>query len=110
MTKRGPRLVLLGKQGAGKGTQAARLAEHYGVLHLATGDLFRAAINEATWPAPDPAPKAKSGALIRAEVLLARARFSPGMIDAFSAVTLVDLSTELLSALRCIFDSASSFR
>jgi adenylate kinase len=48
MTRRSPHLVLLGKQGAGKGTQASRLAEHYGVLHLATGDLFRAAINEAT--------------------------------------------------------------
>jgi adenylate kinase len=41
-------LVLLGKQGAGKGTQASRLAEHYGVIHLATGDVFRAAINEGT--------------------------------------------------------------
>jgi adenylate kinase len=48
MTRRGPHLVLLGKQGAGKGTQASRLAEHYGVLHLATGDLFRAAINEGS--------------------------------------------------------------
>jgi len=36
-----PRLVLLGKQGAGKGTQAARLAEHYGIAHLSTGDMFR---------------------------------------------------------------------
>jgi adenylate kinase len=43
MTPRGPRLVLLGKQGAGKGTQASRLAEHYGVHHLSTGDLFREA-------------------------------------------------------------------
>ena len=45
---RGPRLVLLGKQGAGKGTQAARLAEHYDVAHLATGDLLRAAAAAGT--------------------------------------------------------------
>jgi adenylate kinase len=37
-----PRLVLLGKQGAGKGTQAVRLAEHYQIAHLSTGDMFRA--------------------------------------------------------------------
>jgi adenylate kinase len=37
-----PRLVLLGKQGAGKGTQSVRLAEHYAVPHLSTGDMFRA--------------------------------------------------------------------
>lgn len=45
---RGPRLLILGKQGAGKGTQAARLADHYRVLHLSTGDLFRAAIRART--------------------------------------------------------------
>jgi len=45
MSTRGPRLVLLGKQGAGKGTQAIRLAEHYHVVHLSTGDLFRDAAN-----------------------------------------------------------------
>jgi adenylate kinase len=45
---RGPRLVLLGKQGAGKGTQAARLAERYGIEHVSTGDLFRAAAAAGT--------------------------------------------------------------
>jgi adenylate kinase len=45
---RGPRLVLLGKQGAGKGTQAARLAEHYGIAHVSTGDLLRAAATAGT--------------------------------------------------------------
>jgi adenylate kinase len=45
MSTRGPRLVLLGKQGAGKGTQATRLADHYTVAHLSTGDLFRDAAN-----------------------------------------------------------------
>lgn len=45
---RGPRLVLLGKQGAGKGTQAARLSERYGIEHVSTGDLFRAAAAAGT--------------------------------------------------------------
>ncbi|HXY92680.1 MAG TPA: adenylate kinase [Acidimicrobiia bacterium] len=48
MSAQGPRLVLLGKQGAGKGTQAALLADHYAVEHLSTGDLFRAAAAEGT--------------------------------------------------------------
>jgi len=46
MSTRGPRLVLLGKQGAGKGTQATRLADHYHVAHLSTGDLFREAASQ----------------------------------------------------------------
>jgi adenylate kinase len=41
LDRRKPRLVLLGKQGAGKGTQATRVAEHYGIPHLSTGDMFR---------------------------------------------------------------------
>ncbi len=40
----GIRLVLLGKQGAGKGTQCVRLAPHYVVSHVSTGDMFRAAV------------------------------------------------------------------
>jgi adenylate kinase len=39
--RRKPRLVLLGKQGAGKGTQATRVAQHYEIPHLSTGDMFR---------------------------------------------------------------------
>ncbi|HET9058913.1 MAG TPA: adenylate kinase [Acidimicrobiales bacterium] len=38
------RAVLLGRQGSGKGTQAARLAELYQVPHVSTGDAFRAAV------------------------------------------------------------------
>jgi adenylate kinase len=37
----GTRLVILGKQGAGKGTQAERLARHYSVPRISTGDMFR---------------------------------------------------------------------
>jgi adenylate kinase len=45
---RGPRVVLLGKQGAGKGTQAARIAAHFDVLHLSTGELFRSAAKQGS--------------------------------------------------------------
>jgi len=38
------RLVLIGPPGAGKGTLAAKLVEKYGVPHISTGDMFRAAI------------------------------------------------------------------
>jgi adenylate kinase len=44
----GVRLVLLGKQGAGKGTQCVRLARHYVVPHISTGDMFRAAVKAGT--------------------------------------------------------------
>jgi adenylate kinase len=48
MAASGVRLVLLGKPGSGKGTQAALLSQHYGVEHLSTGDLFRAAVQQGT--------------------------------------------------------------
>lgn len=42
------RLALFGPPGAGKGTQAKRLAQQYDLDHLSTGDLFRAAIRDQT--------------------------------------------------------------
>ena len=39
-------VVFIGPQGAGKGTQAARIAPRFNLLHLATGDLFRALMSQ----------------------------------------------------------------
>lgn len=44
----GARLVLLGRQGAGKGTQCIRLSHHYVVPHISTGDILRSAVREQT--------------------------------------------------------------
>jgi adenylate kinase len=41
-------MVLLGPPGAGKGTQAQKLAEKLGIPHISTGDLFRDNISKAT--------------------------------------------------------------
>lgn len=44
----GVKLVMLGRQGAGKGTQCVRLSRHYVVPHVSTGDMLRAAVKEGS--------------------------------------------------------------
>ena len=44
----GARLIILGRQGAGKGTQCVRLSRHFVVPHISTGDMLRAAVREGT--------------------------------------------------------------
>lgn len=41
-------LVLMGLPGAGKGTQADKIVDKYGIPHISTGDMFRVAINDGT--------------------------------------------------------------
>ena len=48
MSGRALRLVILGRQGSGKGTQCLRLVEHYGTLHVSTGDMLRAAVADGS--------------------------------------------------------------
>jgi len=42
------RLVIFGRQGAGKGTQCLRLVEEFGVIHISTGDMLRGAVAAGT--------------------------------------------------------------
>ncbi|MBJ8350376.1 adenylate kinase [Streptococcus zalophi] len=41
-------LLIMGLPGAGKGTQAAKIVEKFGIIHISTGDMFRSAITNQT--------------------------------------------------------------
>ena len=66
----GIRLVILGKQGAGKGTQAVRLARHYVVPHVSTGDMLRAAVKSGTPLGKRAAAYMEAGELIPDDVVV----------------------------------------
>ncbi len=42
------KIIMLGAPGAGKGTQAKQIADHYSIPHISTGDIFRANIKQGT--------------------------------------------------------------
>ena len=42
------KLIFLGPPGAGKGTQAEKISEHYGIAHISTGDMLRKEMREGT--------------------------------------------------------------
>jgi len=66
----GARLVVLGKQGAGKGTQCVRLSHHYVIPHIATGDMLRAAVKSRTPLGQEAQRYMDAGELIPDEVVL----------------------------------------
>jgi adenylate kinase len=62
------RIVIIGPPGAGKGTQAAVLSEELGVVHISTGDLFRAHVSGETEIGQQVKQYLNSGALVPDEV------------------------------------------
>jgi adenylate kinase len=70
-------LVVLGKQGAGKGTQCKRLSEAYAIPHVSTGDILRAAVKAGTPLGHEVAAIMDAGALVSDDLVnrLVEARF-----------------------------------
>lgn len=62
------RIVIVGPPGAGKGTQAAVLSEELGLVHISTGDLFRAHVEGETELGREVKDYLDSGALVPDEV------------------------------------------
>ncbi|HET6143987.1 MAG TPA: adenylate kinase [Candidatus Acidoferrales bacterium] len=67
-------IILLGPPGAGKGTQAPRIAQQYGLKHLSTGDMLRDNINRGTALAKKVAPLIKRGELVPDNLMLGMVR------------------------------------
>ncbi|MCX7599981.1 MAG: adenylate kinase [Armatimonadetes bacterium] len=65
-----PVIVLLGAPGAGKGTQAQRLVERYGMVHVSTGDMLRAAVAAGTELGRLAKQYMDAGALVPDEVVI----------------------------------------
>jgi adenylate kinase len=64
------RLLMVAPPGAGKGTQAARLAQHYGIVHLSSGELFRKEVAAGTLIGRAAAGYLERGDLVPDELVL----------------------------------------
>ena len=111
------RILLLGPQGSGKGTQAERISRTYGIPHIATGDMLRAAMAAGTELGRKVKPIYDAGELVPDDLMidLIRERLSQPdaeegfVLDGFprtleQAEALDDMLLELGSPLDVVFD------
>lgn len=64
------RLLIFGRQGAGKGTQSERLSAHYGAPHISTGDMLRAAVSAGTPLGLEAKAVMDAGGLVSDQIIL----------------------------------------
>ena len=102
-----PRIILFGKQGAGKGTQAQLLCEKYSIVHLSTGDIFRHAIKQSTPAGKEVKSFLDQGQLVPDEVVINSGFILDGFPRTnFQAQSLYVLLKEKDAPLTCAVDIA----
>lgn len=98
------RLIVLGRQGAGKGTQCTRLARRLRVPHVSTGDLFRAEVAAGTPLGRRAATYLEQGALVPDEIVLDLVAARLGGPDGRSAGYLLDGFPRTLAQGQALFE------
>jgi adenylate kinase len=100
----GPKVIVLGRQGAGKGTQCVRLAAHLGVPHISTGDLFRSAIAAGTPFGLRAQEYVNRGMLVPDDLVLDLVSHELGSIEARRAGYLLDGFPRTLAQGQALFE------
>lgn len=62
-------MVILGRQGSGKGTQSLRICEVYGCIHVSTGDMLRSAVAQGTELGRQASQIMEAGGLVSDEII-----------------------------------------
>jgi len=75
-------VILLGAPGSGKGTQAERIVARYGLPHISTGNMLRAAVAQGTAIGPDVQGRLEAGKLVPDDVVISLVKERLAMEDA----------------------------
>jgi adenylate kinase len=86
----GARLIILGRQGAGKGTQCVRLSRHYVVPHISTGDMLRSSVRERTELGLMAREIMDSGALVGDDIMIGLVDERLARVDAVTRGYILD--------------------
>ena len=101
------RMVILGRQGSGKGTQSERLVEAFGCVHLSTGEVLRAAVAAGTDLGRKAGAVMDSGGLVGDDIMNGIVRDRIGCEDITASGVLLDgypRTAEQADALEAILD------
>ncbi len=100
----GARLIILGRQGAGKGTQCVRLSRHYVVPHISTGDMLRAAVREGTEFGVAAKEVMEQGRLVSDDLMVGLVDERLGRLDAASRGYILDGFPRTVSQAKALDD------
>ncbi len=86
----GVRIIMFGRQGAGKGTQSARLAKHFDVPHISTGEMLRNAVKQDSVVGRAAKAVLDRGELVADDLMLSLVQGRIGQEDARTAGFVLD--------------------